>query len=201
MNNERLNNIRKIFEQYKPIVKTAILSENKVNSRDIAELIESGYIIKVKTSYYAWADEFEKFDNFEVVQGIIPEGVISVFSAAEIHELTTVIPANISVTIPAKMLKPKLPKYSPVELYYISNKYLELGVIDYEMEHINIRLYNSERTVCDFFKYLDKIGNEVALEVIKNYMSRKNKNIQTLFEYATRLRVKKYIKSYVEALL
>lgn len=201
MNNERLNKIRIIFEQNKPIVKTAILRENKVSSRDITELIEGGYITKVKTGSYAWADVFEDYNDLEVVQGIIPKGVISVFSAAEIHELTTVNPVSISVTIPAKMLKPKLPKYPPIELYYISNKYLELGVIDYEMEHMNIRIYNRERTVCDFFKYSDKVGNDVALEVIKNYMTKKNKNIQLLFEYATKLRVKKYIKPYVEALL
>jgi len=201
MNNDRLNKIIKIFDLYKPIVKTVTLRENKVNSRDITELLQSGYIIKVKTGCYAWADEFENYNDFEVIQGIIPEGVISVFSAAEIHELTTVIPTSISVTIPAKMLKPKLSEYPPVELYYISNKYLELGVTYYEMEHMNIRLYNPERTVCDFFKYSDKVGNDVALEVIKNYMSRKNKNIQMLFEYATKLRVKKYIKPYAEALL
>lgn len=201
MNNDKLNKIRKIFELYKPIVKTATLRENKVNSRDIIELIESGYIIKVKNGSYAWADDFENYNDLEVIQGIIPEGVISVFTAAEIHELTTVNSTSISVTIPTKMLKPKLPEYPPVELFYISNKYLELGVIDYEMEHINVRLYNPERTICDFFKYSDKVGNDVALEVIKNYMSRKNKNIQMLFEYATKLRVKKYIKPYVEALL
>jgi len=79
MNNDKLNKIRKIFELYKPIVKTATLRENKVNSRDIIELIESGYIIKVKNGSYAWADDFENYNDLEVIQGIIPEGVISVF--------------------------------------------------------------------------------------------------------------------------
>ncbi len=201
MNIERLNKIKSIFEENKPIVKTAILRDNKINSRDLAELLEDGYIIKIKSGCYAWAEEFENYSDFEVIHGIIPRGVISVFSAAEIHELSTVNSTNICVTIPTKMLKPKLPEYPPVELFYISDKYLELGAVDYVMEHINIRIYNPERTVCDFFKYIDKVGNDVALEVMKNYMSRKNKNIQMLFEYATKLRVKKHIKPYVEALL
>ncbi|MGD9567495.1 MAG: hypothetical protein AB7V48_04135 [Sedimentibacter sp.] len=201
MNIERLNKIKNIFEKNKPVVKTGILRENKINSRDLAELLKYGYIIKIKNGYYALAEEFENYSDFEVIQGIIPKGVFSVFSAAEIHELSTVNSTNICVTIPTKMLKPKLPEYPPVELFYISDTYLELGVEDYAMENMNIRLYNPERTVCDFFKYSDKVGNDVALEVMKNYMSRKNKNIQLLFEYATKLRVKKHIKPYVEALL
>lgn len=59
------------------------------------------------------------------------------------------------------------------------------------MEHMKVRVYNPDRTICDFFKYSSRVGNDVALEVIKNYMLRKNKNLQLLFEYATKLRVKK----------
>lgn len=201
MTEERINKIKAIFEQYKPVVKTAILRKNKICSRDIKELIDNGYVIKIKTGYYAWNSGFEELHDFEVIQGIIPTGVISVFSAAVIHELTTVNPMDISVTIPAKMIKPKLPDYPPIELFYTSNKNLELGMVEHPMEHMNVRIYNTERTVCDFFKYSGKVGSDVALEVLKSYMSRKNKNLQKLFEYAARLRVKKYIKPYVEALL
>lgn len=73
--------------------------------------------------------------------------------------------------------------------------------MDYLLEDTTIKIYNPERTVCDFFKYSSKIGNDVALEVLKNYMVGNKKNLQRLLEYASKLRVKKSIKQYVEALL
>jgi len=56
------------------------------------------------------------------------------FSAAAIHELTTVNPMNISITIPMSMAKPKLPEYPPVEIYSIAYKNLELGIENYQIE-------------------------------------------------------------------
>ncbi|WP_139905480.1 type IV toxin-antitoxin system AbiEi family antitoxin domain-containing protein [Clostridium thermarum] len=201
MTSERINNIKTLFDKYGPIIKAAILRENKVCSRDIKELIDKGYVIKIKTGYYCWNSGFDDLNDFEIVQSIIPTGVISMFSAAVIHEMTTVNPTDVNVTIASRMLKPKLPDYPPVDLFFTSNDNLDLGIEEHVMEHMKVRVYNAERTVCDFFKYSSRVGNDVALEVIKNYMLRKNKNLQLLFEYATKLRVKKYIKSYVEVLL
>lgn len=201
MTHERINKIKDIFDEHSPIVKAAILRKHKICSRDITELLEKGYIVKIKTGYYAWNSVFHDLHDLEIIQALIPVGVISMFSAAVIHELTTVNPIEINVSIGAKMIKPKLPEYPPVELFYTSNENLHLGIEEHAMEHMKIRVYNPERTVCDFFKFSSKVGNDVALEVMKNYMLRKNKNLQLLFEYATKLRVKKYIKPYVEVLL
>ena len=201
MTNERINKIKTIFNEHSPIVKAATLREHKICSRDITELLDKGYVVKIKTGYYAWNSGFNDLHDLEIIQGLIPMGVISMFSAAVIHELTTVNPAEINVTIGAKMIKPKLPDYPPAILFYSSNENLDLGIEEHTMEHVKIRVYNPERTVCDFFKYSSKVGNDVALEVMKNYMLRKNKNLQLLFEYAKKLRVNKYIKAYVEVLL
>lgn len=201
MTNERKNKIKKIFYSVNPIVKTSFLKSQKIHSRDISELINDGYIKKIKTGYYIWTTIFEQLIDFEIVHMIIPDGVISLYSSAVFHELTTVNPTNISLTIPSDMIKPTLPSYPPVELFYCSKKYINLGVIDCKLEHMSVKIYDPERTVCDFFKYYDKTGNDVALEVLKNYMNSNKKNFQKLLEYATILKVKKYIKPYVEALL
>lgn len=201
MTDERIENIKTLFDEYGPIIKAGILRKNKVCSRDIMELTDKGHLIKIKAGYYCWNSRFDDLNDFEIVQAIIPSGVISMFSAAVLHEMTTVNPTDINVTIASRMLKPKLPNYPPIELFFTSNENLELGIEEHMMEHTKVRVYNAERTVCDFFKYPSRVGSDVALEVIKNYMLRKNKNLQLLFEYATKLRVKKYIKPYVEVLL
>lgn len=201
MKNERREKIIKIFRENESVVRTKTLREHKISSRDLEELIVLGDIVKVKTGYYALNESLEKLTDFEWVHRIIPNGVISVFSAASVYELTTVNPMAISVTIPSNMIKPSLPNYPPIEFYYTSETHLCLGVIDFQSDGKSVPMYNRERTVCDFFKYSARVGNDLALEVLKNYMAGKEKNLSLLFDYAVKLRVKKYIKPYVEALL
>lgn len=201
MKNERREKIVKMFQVYGPIVRTKTLREHKISSRDLEELITMGEIIKVKTGYYALNTVLAKLTDFEWIRQLIPNGIISVFSAASVYELTTVNPMLISVTISSKMIKPSLPDYPPIEFFFSSEANLLMGVSEFQMDGKSVPMYNRERTVCDFFKYRARVGNDLALEVLKNYMAGKEKNLSLLFEYAVKLRVKKYIKSYVEALL
>jgi len=46
MTEERVRKIKNVFEKFAPIVKTSMLRENKICSRDIAELMALGHVIK-----------------------------------------------------------------------------------------------------------------------------------------------------------
>jgi predicted transcriptional regulator of viral defense system len=199
MINKRIKHIKNIFTQLGPIIKREDLVIEGISDRDLQELLEGQLIIRVKPGYYYW-NENQNFDDMEIIQSLFPRGVFSIFTAASKYELTTVNPMSLHMTIPSSMKKPVLPEYPPVELYYISEKNLDLGCVEEKMDHGIIRIYDPERTVCDFFKYLDKTGKDVAEEVIKNYLSSRNRRIQKLYEYARKLRVMNHIKAYVEIL-
>lgn len=203
MTEERILKIKKTFEMNYPIIKTCTLRKNKICSRDINELIEYGYVIRVKTGYYAWKSEIEELTNFELAQSIIPSGIISLTSAANFHGLINSSKEVLSVCImiPTKMTKPILPDFPVIDLFYCSCEKIEIGYIEVQMKHRDVNIYNMERTVCDLFKYKDKIKNETALESLKNYMKREDKNIQRLLEYSSILRVQKYIRPLVEVLI
>jgi len=65
----------------------------------------------------------------------------------------------------------------------------------------NVRIHDTERTVCDFFnpKYVgDKF---VQIEVLKNYLQSKEKNLTKLFDYAKTLGVLEELRKRVEVLL
>lgn len=203
MTDERILKIKRIFEEYYPIVKTCVLRENKICSRDITELIELNYIVKVKTGYYAWRNDVKELSGIELVQSIIPEGVISLVSAATIHKLISdnTLEDAVCVTIPTNMIKPTLPVSPQIRLFYCSEEKLHIGRTSHEMKNRTITIYNKERTVCDLFKYLDRVDNDIALESLKKYMDQKDKNVQRLLEYAYLLRVKKYIEPLIEVLI
>ena len=62
-------------------------------------------------------------------------------------------------------------------------------------------MYNKEKTICDMFRYRKKIGEDIALEALKNYLRRKDASIKTLNEYAILCRVKTVMLPYVKAMV
>lgn len=49
------------------------------------------------------------------------------------------------------------------------------------------------------FRYLRRVGQDMAIEVFNNYMrDKKRRNLDKLVDYARQLRVYKYISKYVE---
>lgn len=201
MTKNRIRKILEIFDDFGPIVKASILRENKLCSRDIMELIKGSYIVRLRSGYYALENIAPTLTDIEIASSIIKNGVICLYSAAQIYDLSTINQFTVSVAIASDTIKPVLPKYPPIELFVFTNRTFQLGVEIRKTENSEIRIFNPERVVCDFFRLRNKIGQDIALEVIKNYMARKNKNIQMLMEYAGKMRIKTKMKPYVEALL
>lgn len=202
MTEQRLLSIKEIFEIHHPIVKACVLRSNKVCSRDIRELLNLEYVIRVRPGYYAWKDNLNQISDFELAQHIIPMGIISMESAARIHQLIKqdCSKGSVSLTIPTNMIKPVLPSHPPIDLYYCSEEKFHVGVIVHEMKYGNINIYNKERTVCELFKYSNRVTNHLAVESLKNYLSDNDKCKDRLLEYALLLRVQKYIRPLVEVL-
>lgn len=201
LTNQRMEKIKEIFTLYGPIVKTSVLRNNKLCSRDLTELVHNGLLAKIKTGYYILEQEKESLSDFETAIGIIPYGVIYLFSAAQHYDLFTINPISICVAISENHMRPILPVYPPIEIYKLSTTIFDLGKTEIENGNKVITIYNRERTVCDFFRQRRKIGEDVAIEVLKNYMKGNSKNIQLLMEYAEKLRIKGVIKPYLEAML
>ena len=126
--------------------------------------------------------------------------LISVFTAANFHNLTTVIPRTVQMTLPSSgTRKLSMPDYPSIEIFFSSEKSISLGMEQIEVDAHTVNIYNRERTVCDMFRYLNKTGIDTAIEVFKNYMGDiRNRDINLLLDYAKQLRVYKYISQYVE---
>lgn len=212
MREEKRNKIKALFLGQGGIAKTSFLREEKVGSRDLTELMEEGFIKKIKTGYYMWIKQ-ESISSIQIVYHIFPNGVISLYTAARLHGLLAAEQKQeleeFHITIPSTMLKPILPDSISIVLYYTSQDCLLLGAAESRTlfpdkenwKESNLLVYDLERTVCDFFRYPDRIKKEVAVDIIKEYMKKTNKNLWRLFDYAAKLRVKKYIKPYIEILM
>lgn len=196
---EQREKTKQFFIAQGPILSRADLVGQGIGDRGLQDLLQDGSIFRVRQGYYQW-NVAHDLSDFAVIQGIVPEGVFSLFTSAVFHDLTTVNPMRLHMTIPRTKRKPIVPDYPPVDFYYISEELLKLGQVVRDDDGVNICVYDAERTVCDFFKYQNRTGKDAAEEVIKNYFRSKTRNIQKLYDYAERLRVLKHIKNYTEIL-
>lgn len=194
-----LSEVLAVFQKNGPVLKASELKIHGIGSRDLALLQKEGLVRKIKTGYYIWAGSGE-VDRLELVQMLIPEGVISIHSAAAIHRLSFAKKDTVAVTIPASRMKPVLPADPQVELFYTSDSSHMEGVLEYPFPHGKVKVTGPERTVCDYFRYIKRTGSENAMDVLKTYMADNNRDLKRLISYAQRLRVRRYIEPYVEAL-
>ena len=130
----------------------------------------------------------------------VPEGVICLLSALSYYELTTFNPSIISMAIYRKSWRPKI-EYPPVEFYYFSTKQFEAGINEIKIKAHKVRIYCPEKTICDCFRYRNKLGLDIAKEGLSEYLKQKDRNLEKLFEYAEICRVKPLLQTWLNAMI
>ena len=89
----------------------------------------------------------------------------------------------------------------PVKVYYFQNTFYDLGVEEIKTKTSVFKIYNAEKTICDMFRYRNKLGEDLALEGLKNYLKRKDADIAKLREYAIKCQVKTVLLPYLKAMV
>ncbi|OGU75732.1 MAG: hypothetical protein A2V93_09725 [Ignavibacteria bacterium RBG_16_34_14] len=197
-----MKEIIKIFEKYKGYARMKELRNQKIHSRKIAKAVSEGIIEKVKPGLYKLVNyPWDEHGSFADVCNSHKKAVICLTSAADYFELTTFKPSYITVAVPHNTPNFKL-DYPPVQVYFFPNKYYESGIEVIETKSGIIRIYCKEKTIGDLFRYINKIGEDIAVESLKEYLkNRKERNIPKLLEYAEICDVKKKVEPMVKAIL
>lgn len=179
------------------------LREAGFHSRDIRKLVDANILEKVKSGLYkVW----ESVDNSHVNPGFIDlcnansRIVICLLSALEYHELSTVNPSTIYAALPRDEKAPKL-NYPPVKFYRWKGNMYEQGIEKFKTKSGIVKIYDKEKTVCDMFRYRDKLGEDIAFEALKNYLNLKEANLNKLRDYSVKLRIKTVLQPYIKAIV
>ncbi len=130
----------------------------------------------------------------------VPAGVVCLISALAFHNLTTQIPHKVYMALPTDVKKPRI-DYPPIEVIWLSEKTYSSGMEEHTIEGVKVRIYNREKTVADCFRFRNKIGQDIALEALKDYLRRPDRNIEHLLNYARINRVHNVMMPYLKAAL
>lgn len=191
--------IIELFHQQQGYIRTSDILAAGIHNTQLEPLLKEGWIIKLKQGLYKLAD-WETEDELEEVVRIVPNGIVCLLSAWNYYELSNYVPPEYHLAI-EKNEKVTLPTYPPIQLYYWTQKYWELGITSVKIGHTAVKIYNKEKCVCDSIRYRNKLGKEVEKEVLENYLKLPDRNIDLLFRYAKELRVKTKLTQYLELLL
>ena len=199
--NKKDEKIYKVFREYNGFVRTRDILAAGIHRRDIKRIRDEGRIIRVKRGLYRLSDvPVISNQGFIDLACAVPEGVICLLSALSYYELTTFNPSIISMALCRGTRRPKI-EYPPVEFYYFSTKQFEAGIDEIEINGHKIRIYSPEKTICDCFRYRNKLGLDVAKEGLSEYLKRKDRNLEKLLEYAEICRVKRLLETWLNALI
>lgn len=161
----------------------------------IKKEVDSGNVLRIKNGVYMLPEELA--NSMIDVERIIPGGVVCMYSAWTYYGLTTQIPNGYYVAI-EKHRKVVAPEICNIVLCYWEQKYCSIGVEDAVISNHKVKIFCREKSVCDAVKFRNKIGTDVAIEILKNYLKSKERNVARLMEFAKQMRILSVMYHYLE---
>ena len=130
---------------------------------------------------------------------LMPRGVISLLSALRQHGLTTQLPRAVWITLPRKSRVPKSSTV-PLEIVYATEPALSANIQHVSIEGVPVPIYDVAKTVADCFKHRRRVGQDVAIEALRDAINQRKTTTGKIMEAAALDRVTNVIRPYVETL-
>ncbi len=179
------------------------LKEANFHTREITSLVKEKIIDKIKPGYYRIADySFFKDVNISLITvcRAEPQAVICLISALDYYEMTDFNPSEIFYAIPHSQKRRGI-NNPPVKAFFFRERFYNPGIDVIKTKYGSLRIYNKEKTVCDMFRYRNKLGEDLAMQALKNYLKQKKKSIASLIKYAEICQVKTVIMPILKGLV
>jgi predicted transcriptional regulator of viral defense system len=200
MKKNRYDKYIKIFLENNGILRVSAAIKLGVPLYVIYNLYKIGDLVKEGNGLYR-LKEMAPLSNPDLIQIClrVPKCVVCLISALYYYELTTQIPHLVYIAIPRDIKTPKI-DYPPIKVFHFSERSYLSGIDEQTIDGVKVRIYDREKTISDCFKFREKIGPDIAIEALKDYMSQPHQNLQLLMKYARDNRVEKVMRPYLEAL-
>lgn len=189
-------NLFKVFEDNGGILRTYQLNELGFYSRQINKLIENGHIVRIKRGFYELTSNI--FPEEVIIARLFPNAVIFLESALMIYGYTDRIPLSWQIAVDRNSEKNQYRiDYPLIDVFYMEPKLLDVGVDINQIENVDVKVFNRDRTICDVLRHENKIEREVFSNAIQRYVKDPKKNIKRLLEYSEVLNLKNKVQTYI----
>lgn len=182
------------------VIRTRDLARLGIPRAVLGRLVRSGSLIRVARGLYMHpeADVTRHHSLVEVVTRV-PGGVVNLLSALAFHGLTDEIPYAVWIAIRRGSQAPRLgtPR---LELTWTAPRFLEFGVVRHRIEGVDVPVTDAARTVADCFKFRNRVGVEVGVSALRDYLRLHRCGRDALWSMAEACRVQRVMRPYLEAM-
>lgn len=176
------------------------VKEAHIPTAIFSQFIKKYNLIKQCPGFYSLTDWIR--DDYFIFQYQYPKLIYSFYLAAYLHGLSDYCPTFIEVTAPKNYRPFPLPRSGVILHTDTRDETYNLGVSEVVTSFGNkIRVYDIEKTVCDFIRNREKLDSESFVKCVTWYKRRKDKNINKLFQYANIMKIKDKVMSIMEVIL
>lgn len=128
----------------------------------------SGLLQKIGRGLYQLPENrHDEHESLKIIAAKVPQAVFCMFSALQIHYLTTQLPRQVWIAKPHGSHAPKV-DYPPLKMAQFSAESYTAGVEARDYGGVALRVYSTAKTVVDCFKHRNTIGLDVALEALRD---------------------------------
>ena len=180
------------------LIRTSELNRLSIYSKEISELVESGYIERVKQGYYRIVEHTEDHSEAKLISQLYPDGIICMVSALFYYGYSDRTPINWDIAIDRNVSKARFNiDYPYVKPYYIDKAHLEYGVTEGQYEDCVLKIFDRDRLICECIKHENKMDREIYNKAIINYINDPGKNVTNLLDYAKKRNVHKKVRERI----
>ena len=197
--NAPLEKIREMLRTQNGILRTADLEQKGIPRIYLSILVKNGEIRRISRGLYAAVNTL--VDEMVSIQARFKNAIFSHGTALYLLDLADRTPLSYAVTVPSGYNASVL-KENGARVFFVKKELHERGTITLPSPHgNNIQTYNLERTICDILRSRNQMDIQVVNEALKRYVTRKDRDIHQLYQYASQFRIEKIIRNNIEILL
>jgi predicted transcriptional regulator of viral defense system len=172
-----------------------------IHPQTLKRMTDEGIFEKLERGiYHLKGFELQGDSDMVIVAKLVPKAVFCLVSALNFHNMTTQIPRKLYIALPQQVKEPVI-QHPPLDIVWLSDAPYRAGIRQYAIGRQTVRVYDKAKTVTDCFKFRNKVGEDVAIEALKDYLQLPDRDIQELLEYAGINRVRPIVEAYLRGLV
>ena len=181
-------------------ISPAIAKANGISKASFYKFVRDNAFEKAAHGIYTASDNF--VDDLYILHQRCPQAVFSHDEAFYYYGLTDREPIIHTLTIYSGYNSHRLTAEGKCKVYTVKKELLNLGKITVTDYYGNkVPMYDIDRTLCDLIRSRNSIEIQDFKSVLTTYVTRREKNLYNLAEYAKQFKILNIIQKYMEILL